>query len=55
MKRPIALVPSTLAAALLGSQVALAQAPNIDNLKQMKVSGVDPRMPPTAGWLRTSG
>ena len=48
MKGPMALVLSTLAAALLGSQIAQAQAPNIENLKQMKVSGVDPSMPPVA-------
>jgi len=34
-----------IAAMVLGSS-AQAQAPNIENLKQMKVSGVDPSMPP---------
>ena len=37
---------SAVAAALLVSGAAQAQAPNIENLKQMKVSGVDPNMPP---------
>ena len=37
---------SAVAAALLVSGAARAQAPNIENLKQMKVSGVDPNMPP---------
>ena len=39
---------SAVAAALLvaGTAQAQAQAPNIENLKQMKVSGVDPNMPP---------
>ena len=36
---------SAIAAALLASGTAQAQAPNIENLKQMKVSGVDPSMP----------
>jgi len=36
----------TTAVALLVAGPALAQAPNIENLKQMKVSGVDPSMPP---------
>ncbi len=36
----------TAAVALLAAGVAQAQAPNIENLKQMKVSGVDPNMPP---------
>jgi glucose/arabinose dehydrogenase len=36
----------TVAAALLAAGTAQAQAPNIENLKQMKVSGVDPTMPP---------
>ena len=34
------------ALALLVAGKAQAQAPNIENLKQMKVSGVDPSMPP---------
>ena len=33
-------------ATLLLAAAAQAQAPNIENLKQMKVSGVDPSMPP---------
>ena len=37
---------SAVAAALLVAGTAQAQAPNIENLKQMKVSGVDPSMPP---------
>ena len=36
----------TAALALLVAGHAQAQAPNIENLKQMKVSGVDPSMPP---------
>ena len=36
---------SAVAAALLVAGAAQAQAPNIENLKQMKVSGVDPSMP----------
>ena len=36
---------SAIAAALLVAGAAQAQAPNIENLKQMKVSGVDPSMP----------
>ena len=39
-------VLSAVAAALMASGAAQAQAPNIENLKQMKVSGVDPNMPP---------
>ena len=39
-------VLSAVAAALMSSGAAQAQAPNIENLKQMKVSGVDPNMPP---------
>jgi glucose/arabinose dehydrogenase len=35
-----------MAIALLGASLAFAQAPNIENLKQMKLSGVDPSMPP---------
>jgi glucose/arabinose dehydrogenase len=34
------------AVALLAATSAQAQAPNIENLKQMKVSGVDPSLPP---------
>ncbi len=37
---------SAVASALLVAGAAQAQAPNIENLKQMKVSGVDPNMPP---------
>ena len=36
----------SVAVAMLAAGAALAQAPNIENLKQMKVSGVDPSMPP---------
>ena len=36
---------SAVASALLVAGAAQAQAPNIENLKQMKVSGVDPSMP----------
>jgi glucose/arabinose dehydrogenase len=48
MKTSHSLVLSTLttAVALLVASAANAQAPNIENLKQMKVSGVDPSMPP---------
>ena len=35
----------SIAAAVLTVGTAQAQAPNIENLKQMKVSGVDPNMP----------
>ncbi len=41
-----ALCALTAATALLIAGNAQAQAPNIENLKQMKVSGVDPSMPP---------
>ncbi len=37
---------TAVAAAGLAAGAAQAQAPNIENLKQMKVSGVDPSMPP---------
>jgi len=48
MKTFSSLVLNTLTAAvaLLVASAAHAQAPNIENLKQMKVSGVDPSMPP---------
>jgi glucose/arabinose dehydrogenase len=48
MKKTPSLFLSTLTAAvaLLVAVSAQAQAPNIENLKQMKVSGVDPSMPP---------
>ena len=46
MKEVSIFVLSAVAAALMVSGAALAQAPNIENLKQMKVSGVDPNMPP---------
>jgi glucose/arabinose dehydrogenase len=48
MNKTSSLVLSTLttAVALLVAGTAHAQAPNIENLKQMKVSGVDPSMPP---------
>ena len=46
-KSPLfALSALTAALALLVAGNAHAQAPNIENLKQMKVSGVDPSMPP---------
>ena len=46
-KSPLfALSALTAALALLVAGLAHAQAPNIENLKQMKVSGVDPSMPP---------
>ena len=46
-KSPLfALSALTAALALLVASNAHAQAPNIENLKQMKVSGVDPSMPP---------
>ena len=45
-KSPLfALSALTAALALLVAGLAHAQAPNIENLKQMKVSGVDPSMP----------
>ena len=46
MKEVSIFVLSAVAAALMVSGAALAQATNIENLKQMKVSGVDPNMPP---------
>jgi glucose/arabinose dehydrogenase len=48
MKRSPRQLWSALAAALglLASGTASAQAPNIENLKQMKLSGVDPNLPP---------
>ena len=48
MKNFPSLVLGTLmtAVGLLAAGSAAAQAPNIENLKQMKVSGVDPSMPP---------
>ena len=48
MKRSplFALCALTGAMALLIAGNAHAQAQNIENLKQMKVSGVDPNMPP---------
>jgi glucose/arabinose dehydrogenase len=48
MKTSPRLVLSSLAtaAALLAASAAQAQAPNIENLKQMKLSGVDTAMPP---------
>ena len=50
MKRTIVLAMSTLAAVacLLAAGVAQAQAPNIENLKKMRPSGVDTSMPPVA-------
>ena len=46
MKEVATFLLGTVAAALLAAGAAQAQAPNIENLKQMKVSGVDPTMPP---------
>jgi len=48
MKRTIvfALVTLATAAGFLTAGVAQAQAPNIENLKKMRPSGVDPSMPP---------
>jgi glucose/arabinose dehydrogenase len=50
MKRTIILALGTLATAagFLASGDARAQAPNIENLKKMRPSGVDPSMPPVA-------
>ena len=50
MKRTIVFAMSTLVtvACLLAAGVAQAQAPNIDNLKKMRPSGVDTSMPPVA-------
>ena len=39
------MVSALAASALLAAGVVQAQAPNIENLKKMKVSGVDPSMP----------
>ena len=46
MKAVSIFVLSAVAAALMASGAAQAQTTNIENLKQMKVSGVDPNMPP---------
>ena len=48
MKRTIVFALGTLATAagFLTAGVAQAQAPNIENLKKMRPSGVDPSMPP---------
>jgi glucose/arabinose dehydrogenase len=48
MKRSIVFALGTLAAAagFLTAGAAQAQAPNIENLKKMRPSGVDPSMPP---------
>jgi glucose/arabinose dehydrogenase len=48
MKKSPSFLWGTLATALAFATAGLAQAqaPNIENLKQMKVSGVDPSMPP---------
>ena len=46
MKAVSIFVLSAVAAALMASGAAQAQATNIENLKQMKVSGVDPSLPP---------
>ena len=46
MKEISTFVLGAVTAALLAAGPVQAQAPNIENLKQMKVSGVDPSMPP---------
>jgi glucose/arabinose dehydrogenase len=50
MKKTIVLAMSAVAtvACLLAAGVAQAQAPNIENLKKMRPSGVDTSMPPVA-------
>ena len=46
LSRSLVLSTLTAAVALLAADLANAQAQNIENLKQMRVSGVDPSMPP---------
>ena len=42
----VGVLATAVAALVAGHAQAQAQAPNIENLKQMKLSGVDPSMPP---------
>ncbi len=46
MKEVSTVLSVAVAAAFLVAGAAQSQTPNIENLKQMKVSGVDPSMPP---------
>ncbi|HJV68662.1 PQQ-dependent sugar dehydrogenase [Ideonella sp.] len=46
MRQPATALCTLAAAACLAAGTVQAQSPNIENLKQMKLSGVDPSMPP---------